>query len=103
MTTTAQITGPTHPESPWRGGEVTMRKIRRDEAGRGMLLGLFAGRPVSVDLLSVAAVDVVRMESVWEHGRCLGNRVWIGYLDEFTGAWGDEDLWIVTSLPPQEA
>jgi hypothetical protein len=96
---TETITGPTDPESPWKGAPVTLARVRLQDVNTGMVIGFFAdwhfGGPQPANLLSVHAVARMAMTPEWDRGRYLGQRVTLGFdsSDTSVADTGDAFAW----------
>jgi hypothetical protein len=95
------LTGPTDPESPWNGADVTVAKIRLIDVERGMVLGSFGwnnvpGMPQTMRMCGVAVVDAVNMEPVFDRGTYRGQRVEVRCGDSLTVGPADDFVWQFT-------
>lgn len=73
------VTGPTDPESPFGGREITLTAVRMDEVRPGMVIGGFAqwvqGGAQPLNLLSAIMVSETVQRPVWKVNRYCGQRV----------------------------
>jgi hypothetical protein len=95
------LTGPTDPESPWGGADVTLVKIRLGEVSRGTILGSFGwhnvpGMPQNMRMCGVSAVDAVWMEPVFDRGVYRGQRIEVRCGDRLTVGPADDFVWRFT-------
>jgi hypothetical protein len=98
-----QITGPTDPESPWGGADVTLAKIRLGDVDRGMVLGCFGwnnvpGMPQTMRMCGVTAVDAVNMEPVFDRGVYRGQRIEVRCGEQLTVGSERDFVWQFAGL-----